>query len=102
MSVLMVFAVFDKAAGAYMRPFFLPARGQALRGFMDAIADPSSEIAKHADDYTLFELGSFNEATGEFDCGDPQKVASGHELTPKISDDGVHRRLPEGTLKIAK
>ena len=79
--------VFDAAAKAYLRPFVTPTKGIALRGFMDAVSDPNHEFAKHSSDYTLFEIGTFNEETGLLTpMQTPSKVASAYELRPTNGD----------------
>lgn len=64
MAKLRGYSVFDSKAEAYLRPFFAPTRGLAIRSFADAINDKASDMAKHAADYTLFEIGEFDDSTG--------------------------------------
>ena len=59
-----IFSIFDVASGAYMRPFYTVTQGQAKRAFMDCATDPNHEIGRHPKDYTLFEIGSFDDITG--------------------------------------
>jgi hypothetical protein len=59
-----VFAVYDNAAAAYLTPFFMPTRGLALRAFIAAASDEKHQFFSHAGDYTLFEIGTFEETTG--------------------------------------
>jgi len=59
-----VFAIYDSKAEAYMVPFFQPTKGQALRMFQDSCNDPKSQLNKHAADFTLFELGEYDDLTG--------------------------------------
>jgi hypothetical protein len=61
-----VFSVYDEKSEAYLRPFFLETIGQATRAIIDCLGDPNHDFARHSADYTLFLLGEFNEATGEF------------------------------------
>jgi len=61
---LRVFAVYDSKAEQYMQPFFFVTRGQAMRAFLDALSDDKHEFNKHAEDYTLFELGEYDQDTG--------------------------------------
>ena len=63
-----VFSVFDCKAEAYMVPMFMQSRGVAIRSFGAAAADEKHDFSKYAEDYTLFELGEFDEATGQFSC----------------------------------
>lgn len=63
--LMKVFSVYDSAAGAYLQPFFMASRGQAIRAFTDLVNDVSHSFSKHADDYTLFELGTYDDASGK-------------------------------------
>ncbi len=63
---LVVCSVFDSKADAYMQPFYSISRGSAIRSFMDAAQDEGHEFAKHAEDYTLFYLGEFDQQSGNF------------------------------------
>ena len=61
-----VFSIYDSAAQAYNQPFFLQAKGQALRIFADSVNDKTSNLFKHPQDYTLFELGEFDDSCAGF------------------------------------
>ncbi|QXP08624.1 MAG: nonstructural protein [Arizlama microvirus] len=63
---LIAIAVLDLATETFGRPFFVAHAGQAMRSFMDEIKNKDSELGKHPGDYELFELGTFDDATGEF------------------------------------
>lgn len=65
MNQLKVFAVYDAAVGAYLHPMFFQSRGQAIRAWLDACEDEKSMFAKHPADYTLFEIGEYDETSGE-------------------------------------
>jgi len=67
MSILKVFTVYDSKSDAYMQPFFMQTKGQAVRAFSDTVNDPKHQFYKHAEDFTLFELGSFDELSALFD-----------------------------------
>lgn len=67
---LLVFAVYDSKAGAYLPPFFAPARGVGLRQFQQASRQVDHPFHEFGADFTLFELGSFDESTGKFDLHD--------------------------------
>lgn len=64
--ILTICAVMDSAINAFGRPIFVPAKGAALRSFMDEINRPGSDFHLHPDDFTLYTLGHFNDETGEF------------------------------------
>jgi len=62
---LLVFSVFDTKAEAFLRPYCAETRGLALRAFTDAVRDPNHEMHRHAEDYTLFQVASFDQETGK-------------------------------------
>lgn len=79
---LAICAVHDSAAGAYARPFFVPTTGLAHRSFQDEVnrAAPDNPMHAHADDFTLYELGSFDDNTGTFTITDPVVIARAKDL----------------------
>lgn len=68
MATLAVVAVRDRALDAFMRPFFVPSVGMAIRSFQDEVnrADKENAIYNHPEDYDLFHIASFDEDTGVF------------------------------------
>lgn len=59
--LLKIFTVYDCKAEAYLPPFYLSAVGQALRHFADTANDASHPFGKHPADYTLFQIGQFDD-----------------------------------------
>lgn len=64
--IVCVFSVYDKKAEAYMSPFTFNVQGQALRAFADSVNDGESMFCRHPDDFDLYELGKFDQESGEF------------------------------------
>ncbi len=62
--IILAFAVWDAAAEAYLPPFFVSTKGQAIRSFSDAVNEAGHQFALHAKDYTLFHIGSFDQGKG--------------------------------------
>lgn len=62
--LLKMFSVYDAKVSSYLQPFFLPATGHALRAFESTVNDPKSNLYRYPADYTLMEIGTFNESTG--------------------------------------
>lgn len=60
-----VYSLYDSKAEGFMPPFFQRTRGMAVRVMMNSLLE-SAELARYAADYTLFELGDFDEKTGAF------------------------------------
>lgn len=71
-----IYAVKDSATDNYGIPFFLNTRGEAMRHFTDAArANPEqSAIAKHPDDYTLHEIGIYDEKDGSITGAKPEQI----------------------------
>ncbi|QGH72845.1 MAG: DNA binding protein [Microviridae sp. ctjyu33] len=65
--ILKVFTVYDSKVEAFLPPFFMKSKGEAVRGFTEVCNDSKSNFFKYPEDYTLFEVGSFDDATGKFD-----------------------------------
>ncbi len=61
---LKVFSIFDSKAEAFIQPFYSQTTGTAIRSFEAAVNQPEHEFHKYAGDYTLFELGEFDQNTG--------------------------------------
>mgnify|MGYP000196989557 CR=1 FL=1 len=62
---LNMYAIFDSAVGAYMRPFFLQADGQAQRMFSDMASDAEHEVGRHPEDYSLCRIGVWDDENAE-------------------------------------
>lgn len=61
-----VFTVYDSKAEGYMNPFYVKSRGEAIRSFTEIANDKSHQIGKYPADFTLFELGEWDENTSKF------------------------------------
>lgn len=88
--ILKIFSVYDVKAEAYLPPFYVASKGAAVRSFSDAASDPTHNFCKHAEDFTLFELGEFNDETGRIvtlDAFIPLGTALEHMRT---ADVGAH------------
>ena len=58
------FVIYDSKAGFFRPPMVYKSTGEALREFADAVNNPETFVAKHPADYTLFEMGEYNELQG--------------------------------------
>lgn len=76
---LKVFSVRDEKVEAFMTPFYGRARGEAMRSFLNAVADEGHQFAKNADDYVLYEIGEFDDQSGLMIPAEPVRVISGLE-----------------------
>lgn len=75
--ILQCFSIFDSKAAAFAPPFFMARPELALRAFRDLAADPAASIAKHPEDYSLYLVGEFDDATGMLKAaGQPVHLAT--------------------------
>jgi len=86
---LQIVAVLDRAVGAYGRPIFVRALGEALRSFEDEVnrKDSNNLLFSHPKDYAIFHLGCYHEDTGSFESLDfPVRLAEGLDcvLKPEV------------------
>lgn len=87
--ILGIYAVYDSGVGAWMSPMYMRNRGEATRWWQEVCNNPESRLNKHPSDYTLFELGTYNDLDASFDlmCS-PSKVGVALEFIAN-SDRGL-------------
>lgn len=86
---LNAYTIFDSATGAYSRPFFSTADGDATRNFSDIANDPEHPIGKHPEHYSLYRVGTFDDQTGQFSPEPNTHLANAHELASTASYGGT-------------
>lgn len=60
---LKIYTIYDSKAEFYSKPFYATARGAALRSFTDACNDKNIDFGRYPADYTLFEIGTWDDST---------------------------------------
>ena len=65
-----VCSIYDTKAKAYLQPFFTQNAGTGIRAFSDACNDSNSQFFAHPEDYILFHLAYFDDASGSFESLD--------------------------------
>lgn len=63
---LKMFTIYDHQTRVYFSPLMLRSIGEAVRGFTELANDLSSNIGKYPDVFSLYELGEFDDESGEF------------------------------------
>lgn len=61
-----VFTVYDSKVETYLQPFQARTKGEAIRSFADAVMDQKSQISQHPEDFTLFEIATYDDTTGVY------------------------------------
>lgn len=76
-----LFSIYDSKVEAYLQPFFMQNSAQAQRSFSDLVNDKTHAFGKHPEDYTLFEIGSWEDSNCKFNLFEtPRSLVVGHEL----------------------
>lgn len=74
---LEIFAIFDTAAAAFLPPWTVPTRAMALRHLGELPeSQPQHQFVRHAEQYTLFCLGSFDSTSGIITPCAPEAVSN--------------------------
>lgn len=64
--LLSVFAIYDAGISTWLPPLYFRNKGEATRWFMEAVNDSQSRLSKHPHDYTIFELGTWDDDKCKF------------------------------------
>lgn len=68
--MMKIYTVFDSKSESHLPPVYFKTRGEALRGFLDAASNDQSTLSRYPGDFTIFEVGEFDELTCRFDLFD--------------------------------
>jgi len=76
MSVKVIVSIKDRAADAFMQPWFVPTTAMAVRSFMDEVQRDTADnqLFHHSDDFDLYEIGIFDDSTGRIVSHEDMKV----------------------------
>lgn len=83
--ILQIYAVFDRAVGAYMQPFFARSEGEAIRMIRQAVNTPDTALFTNPSDYTLAHLGDFSDQTGVLVASGPTQMINLSSLASAIA-----------------
>jgi len=100
---LNVYSIFDSAAKAYTNPFFMHNDGLAIRAFSDNVnSEQENNISKHPDQFTLFRIGEFDDASGEIKTDIVKSLGTGLQYQEKTGLDESQAALIINLLKELK
>jgi hypothetical protein len=73
---MVIVSIKDTAADAFGRPAFVATEGVALRQFQDEVnrASDDNQLYKHPQDFHLYYIGMFDDATGKFELMEIPKL----------------------------
>lgn len=84
--IIKIFSVFDAMAKAFLPPFFQPEIGQATRVFADCCNSESHQFGNNPADYTLFQIGNFNQENGHIEAITPQSLGNGVTFVSPVTN----------------
>ena len=76
-----LYSCYDKKTGVYSAPFQHHTLDEAIRSFADAVNKPNEQslLYTHPEDYVLYKVGEFDDATGTL-IADHKAIVQGDEL----------------------
>lgn len=83
---IQMFSIYDEKTEAYSPPFNQTHIGQAIRAFNDTATDQQTVINRHPQDYSLYHIGTFDDATSTMvSFNEPKFLARATEFTKNAS-----------------
>lgn len=79
-----VYSIYDSKSGVYTPPFLDFTNASAMRGFQQIVNNKETTVAQNPEDYTLFELGSFDDQKAKYELlATPHSLIMASELVAK-------------------
>lgn len=91
-----VYSLFDSQVKAYMQPFFMRTKGEAVRALMQLLGDSNTNVAKYPQDFILFQIGTYDDETGLIQPNAPESLGVAIEFKKEDVDSTV--ATPNGLL----
>lgn len=80
-----VYAIYDTKAAFYNKPFYQVNDQVLERTICDLLKDQQTDIARNAEDFIVFYLGTYDDHTAEFDLlPSPEVRFRCHELQARL------------------
>lgn len=80
-----MFSIHDSKAESYMPPIYFKTPAEAIRAFSASCQETESNLYKFSSDYTLVELGEFDETSASIATHNvPRILANASEFTQKL------------------
>jgi hypothetical protein len=81
-----IFSIHDSKAEAYLPPIYFKTAAEAIRAFSTACEDSQTQFFKYPADFTLVELGEFDEPTASIATHKlPRILSNASEFKPKYA-----------------
>ena len=110
-----VYSVYDNKAEAFLPPFVSKTNAEAIRNFQDACSDANHGFHRHAHDFFLYRIGTFDDNTALLQPADPpdmlisavnaigpvgpvEEAVQPQGPTEELVVQHLHKRAGEGSL----
>lgn len=78
--IYLMVSVRDRAANAFANPFVVPTEAMAVRSFTDEVNRRESPMFAHPDDYDLYIIGQYEDASGLLEACAPRMLVAGKSV----------------------
>lgn len=96
-----IFTIYDSKAEAFMQPFFMPTKGSAIRAFTDSVNDPKTQFYHHPADFTLLEIGEYDDQNGNLKNYEIKKsLGTALEYKKEVSQQNGLSMIPDLLQKV--
>ncbi len=93
---MLCMSIYDEKAECFGQPFCVPAIGIAARHFTDAILNTESMMGKYPADFTLYEIGTWNNHDSKFEnLEQPKFITRGSDAALKVGQPQIEQPLKE-------
>jgi len=72
-----LFMIWDEKVGIYLAPFIKINKGDAIRTMTEMVNNDQHLFGKNSEDFSLFEVGTFDSETGKIDVFDRKVLICG-------------------------
>lgn len=79
------YAIYDSKLAEFNTPFFSPNNNTAIRTFTDAANDPTTNINRHPEDFSLHHIGTYETDNGQLTPDDHHNLGLASEYKHDIT-----------------
>lgn len=80
-----IYAIRDSKAGAYNQPFYSVNEHTCFRALRDAVSDVDTNFYRHAEDYSCWFIGIYDDSTGSIESKTPEHVLNFIDIKEVLS-----------------
>ncbi len=95
---MQVYSILDAKSGLYAKPFYMINTNMAVRAFGDLCNDKATTISAHPEDYTLYEIGSYEDTTAKLEAITPQPISNAAAQIRYNAQPELPMKLKDGVV----